>query len=233
MPDTKELFDSIAPSYDRINDILSFGIHRFWRNKLLSFILPEQPQSMLDLCTGTGDILLLCATKVKSLQKAVGLDISPVMLELARRKFHKLSNHFSPLPQCEFQLHDVSSIPFPANTFDLVTVAFGIRNVPKIESTLAESCRILKPGGSLYVLEFGLPKNKLVALFYRAYLRFLLPCLGYIISKKTSPFYYLGSSALAFPCGPDFCALLKKSGFTTVSFYPLLLGICWLYQSRK
>ncbi|MCC6934029.1 MAG: bifunctional demethylmenaquinone methyltransferase/2-methoxy-6-polyprenyl-1,4-benzoquinol methylase UbiE [Deltaproteobacteria bacterium] len=233
MPDTEALFDSIARSYDSINDYLSFGIHRYWRQQLLKRGQKNSPQKLLDLCTGTGDLLFLLIRQISSLKEAIGIDISNKMLAEARDKLSKQNKNI--LQRCNTAFFQISAtkVPFPESYFDLITIGFGIRNVPQIDSTLQECRRLLQPGGKLLILEFGRPINPLVNRFYQIYLRVILPTLGGLLSGTKKPYKYLATSAIEFPRGNAFTSLMEAAGFTDNSAHPLLWGICWLYEGSK
>jgi demethylmenaquinone methyltransferase/2-methoxy-6-polyprenyl-1,4-benzoquinol methylase len=222
-----EMFDTIAPKYDFLNRFLSLGIDQGWRKKALAKLENLQPKRMLDVATGTGDVAIMAARLLKP-EKIIGIDISRGMLEGGRKKIqqHDLQDVI------ELQTGDSETINFPQNTFDAVTVAFGVRNFENLEKGLAEIYRVLKPGGRLVVLEFSKPFVPGFKQVFNWYTRFVSPQIAGTISNKKA-YQYLNNSIKAFPEGKDFVAVLDKTGFKHTSCKPLTSGICSIYCGDK
>lgn len=223
------LFNEVATTYDKINAILSFGIDKYWRKKISTFVPKNSTLTLLDLATGTGDQLFSLIKHRKNITKAVGIDLAGKMLAIAKEKSEKM--HLS--KKTEFLEASALQIPFEENSFDLLTMSFGIRNVTSISSCFSEMLRVLKPHGKVYILEFSLPKSKLFKFFYLFYLRKVLPSLGKLLSKNNKAYSYLNQTIETFPYGNAFCEKLKESGFSNVKSMPLTFGIVHLYSAEK
>lgn len=223
-----EMFDDIAPKYDFLNRFLSLGIDKTWRKKAIANIGKENPSSMLDVATGTGDMAILAAEKLQ-LKRIEGIDISSGMLEIGRKKIEAkgLSNviHLS--------VGDSANLQFAENEFDAVTVAFGVRNFAHLEKGLAEIYRVLKPGGQLMILEFSRPKNALFKKLYNFYMQVVTPNAGGLFSRNKKAYSYLNESVMAFPERENFLAILENCGFKKATFKTLTLGICCIYSAHK
>jgi demethylmenaquinone methyltransferase/2-methoxy-6-polyprenyl-1,4-benzoquinol methylase len=221
------MFDQISPTYDRANRLLSFGQDIRWRKKL-SETAPFECKNILDVATGTADLLLtLISDRPESV--GVGVDLSKKMLALGQNKVSKLDlDH-----RVKLQVADASSLPFADRSFDLITIAFGIRNVEKSEAALKEMVRVLKPGGQALILEFSLPKNPLIKWPYLLYFRHVLPFLGGVISKQPQAYRYLNQTVEAFPAVLDFSNRLQDCGFSEVSAHALTFGVAHIYCARK
>ena len=222
------MFDQIAFRYDFLNRLLSGGIDIYWRKKALKQLTSVQPSLMLDVATGTGDVAIM-ANKYLKPKKIIGIDISEGMLELGKKKVAKLLLN----NEIEFQLGDSEAIKFPDDTFDAVTVAFGVRNFEDLEKGLREMLRVLKPGGKLVVLEFSRPKQAAFKGLYNFYMKAVAPQAGRWLSKNKEAYQYLHSSVKAFPEGETFLHILQKVGFSETTFKSLSLGICTIYCGRK
>ncbi|NCU02947.1 MAG: bifunctional demethylmenaquinone methyltransferase/2-methoxy-6-polyprenyl-1,4-benzoquinol methylase UbiE [Chitinophagaceae bacterium] len=223
-----EMFDDIAPRYDFLNRFLSAGIDVSWRRKALAKLEALKPQLMLDVATGTGDVAIMAARQLQ-LQKIIGIDISEKMLEGGREKVKTKG-----LEQIiELKSGDSETINFPDNTFDAVTVAFGVRNFENLEKGISEIYRVLKPGGRLVVLEFSKPKLPGVTQAYQLYMSIVAPQVAGAFSKNKKAYQYLNKSINAFPEGKNFVAVLNKTGFINTSCKPLTLGICTIYCGDK
>ncbi len=224
-----EMFDRIAPTYDLLNHLLSMGRDYAWRRRVAGLLAEGRDLKVVDLATGTGDLLIALLRHGPSLAEAVGLDVSSRMLDVFRRKLCRggLADRVK-LVQA-----DASATPFPEGTFDAVTMAFGIRNTSDVRATLREIHRILKPGGAALILEFSLPKSRLPRWCYLKYLRFGIPLIGAIVSRDRQAYRYLNESIEAFYSPGDFCALLKETGFAEVSATPLTWGVASIYQGVK
>ncbi|MFT3825550.1 MAG: bifunctional demethylmenaquinone methyltransferase/2-methoxy-6-polyprenyl-1,4-benzoquinol methylase UbiE [Chitinophagaceae bacterium] len=222
------MFDQIAFRYDFLNRFLSGGIDIYWRKRAIKELREINPQLVLDVATGTGDLAI---TTYKYLQpkKIVGIDISEKMLEIGRQKVDKLllNNHI------ELQSGDSEAINFPDNTFDAITVAFGVRNFESLEKGLGEMYRTLKPGGKVMVLEFSKPRRVWFKGLYNFYMNIVAPGAGQLVSKNKEAYQYLNKSVKAFPEGETFLHILQQVGFTETTLKRLSLGICTIYCGRK
>jgi len=222
------MFNRIAPYYDLLNRVLSLGIDTVWRKKAINTLKSDKPQVILDVATGTADVAMETARRLQP-ERIIGIDISAQMLEVGQRKIEKRGLD----TVIELQEGDSENLPFPDNTFDAVTVAFGVRNFEHLEKGLAEMNRVLKPGGKLVVLEFSKPTLFPFKQLFNGYFKYILPAIGRLTSKDPKAYRYLYESVQAFPDGQDFVHILDKTGYTQNQCKPLTLGICSLYQGRK
>ena len=223
-----KMFDNIAPWYDFLNHFLSLGIDISWRKKAIRALKPVQPKMMLDVATGTAD-LAIEANRQLNPEKIIGVDIANEMLEVGRKKLRKKSLD----EKIELQLGDSENLPFSDNTFDAVTVAFGVRNFENLEIGMREMNRVLKPGGVIVVLEFSRPTVFPFKQLYNFYFRNMLPVIGRITSKDPKAYSYLYESVQAFPDGKDFVKVLENTGYQSATYKPLTLGVCSIYQAVK
>lgn len=221
------MFNNIAPKYDFLNQLLSLGIHKGWRKKAIQLLAPKKPKKILDIATGTGDFAIE-AMKLQP-EKVVGVDISEGMLKLGVEKIHKLQLE----KHIELKLGDSENLPFEDNSFDAITVGFGVRNFEHLEKGIAEIYRVLNQGGTLAVLEFSKPKNFPIKQVYNFYFRYITPTVGKIFSKDASAYTYLPESVKAFPDGEDFLNVLRKAGFKECKAMPLTFGIASIYIGNK
>lgn len=220
--DVRKMFDEISGKYDLMNDILSFGIHRGWRKKTVRKSNAKQGGKVLDLATGTGDLAFAFKKAVGSEGQVTGLDFSPEMLAIARKKASRYN------ADVEFIEGDALSLPFEDNTFDISSIAFGIRNVDSNEQCLIEMARVVKPGGRVMVLEFGSPKG-FFEHFYKFYSKFVIPGLGRLFSRQYA-YHYLPETAAKYPCREDFISIMDSAGkFSGSRYYALSGGIAYLY----
>ncbi len=222
------MFDNIAPWYDFLNHFLSLGIDIRWRKKTIASLRELQPKSILDVATGTGD-LAIEAMRQLSPEKVTGIDIANEMLEVGRLKLR--NKHLA--DKVELLLGDSENIGFADNTFDAVTVAFGVRNFENLEIGLAEMLRVTRPGGMVAILEFSKPKMFPFKQLYNFYFKNLLPLIGRITSRDPKAYSYLYESVQAFPDGKDFANVLEKIGYQSATYKPFTLGICTLYLAKK
>ena len=224
-----QMFDRIAATYDPVNRLLSFGLDRKWREKVNSLLPKKSDIRLLDLATGTADqILMLC--KINSnIGPSIGMDLSEGMLEKGREKVRQQGRD----QQIELRTGDAVELPLDDESFDAITMSFGIRNVPDVPAALREMVRVLRPGAKSLILEFSLPKNPLIRAGHLFYLRYVLPAVGGIISGDYQAYKYLNTSIEAFPYGDDFCSLLTDSGFKQVKHHPVTFGIATVYEATK
>jgi demethylmenaquinone methyltransferase/2-methoxy-6-polyprenyl-1,4-benzoquinol methylase len=225
-----EMFDQIAPRYDFLNRFLSAGIDVSWRKKAIRELQSVSPQKILDVATGTADVAILTSQILKpSPDMIVGIDISEGMLELGRKKLkqRQLDQHIV------LQQGDSEAINFPDESFDAITVAFGVRNFANLEKGLTEMLRVLKPGGKLVVLEFSKPVVPGARQLYNLYTRLIAPQAGKWIAKNQAAYKYLNDSIQAFPEGNRFLSILNQCGYTQSYKKILSLGICTIYCASK
>jgi demethylmenaquinone methyltransferase/2-methoxy-6-polyprenyl-1,4-benzoquinol methylase len=218
----QSMFGSIAQRYDLANTVLSFGVHHLWKRRAVK-ALPHPPSGrILDLCTGTGDLLVLLRKRFPSV---VGADFSLPMLRVGQvRPGHQ------ELPLVQ---GDALRLPFPDKSFDGVTVAFGVRNLESLSLGLSEMARVLKPGGALVVLEFGQPPGVLFGALYRWYSKWIMPHIGGGLTGNKDAYNYLPETAAEFPCGQRFVDQLTQCGYVNSSVQTLTFGIAYLYVGRK
>ncbi len=224
----EEMFDKIAFRYDFLNHLLSAGIDRGWRKKAIKQLKELNPQNILDVATGTGDVAIL-AKKILNPKKITGIDISDGMLEIGKKKIIKLGLQ----KQVELLKGDSETIGFTDNSFDAVTVAFGVRNFEDLEKGLLEIKRVMRPGGKLVVLEFSKPTLPVIKNLYNFYLNKFAPKIGTIISKNKNAYRYLNDSVQKFPERKAFVDILDTLGYKNTSCKTLSLGICSIYCGEK
>lgn len=224
----EDMFDRIAVRYDFINHLLSGGIDVSWRRKAIRMLKKDNPQTILDVATGTGDMAIL-ACKLLRPEKVTGIDLSSEMLDLGRKKVEK--EGFT--SKIELLKGDGETINFPANSFDAIMAAFGVRNFENLENGLKEMLRALKPGGRLVILEFSKPRHSGFRSLYNLYLGIVAPEVAGWFRQNKQAYRYLGESTKAFPDRWRFLEILDKTGFTETSCKPLSLGICCIYSGRK
>ncbi len=222
-------FDAIAPTYDILNHILSFGMDFFWRRRLTGLITRKDKLRILDMATGTGDLIVSLLRRNHNITETVGLDISKNMLALCNRKIarHRLTERVN------LVCADATDSKLANESFDVITIGFGIRNTPDTSATLAEIYRLLKSGGMTLILEFSMPANKIIRKFYLLYLRYYVPLLGRIISKNRHAYRYLNTSIEKFHSMEDFCRLMQKTGFENIKVTKLTFGIASIYKGIK
>jgi len=223
-----DMFNHIAGKYDFLNRFLSIGIDVIWRKKALKHLKSINPKTILDVATGTADVAIM-ASNLLHPQQIIGIDISEGMLEIGRKKIDKKGLQ----DVIKLQLGDSESIDFEENTFDAVTVAFGVRNFQNLEKGLSEINRVLKPGGKLMVLEFSKPTNPLVKQIYTLYMKIITPNIGKLFSKNKEAYAYLDESIKKFPEGKEFIEILNQLGYQQPYCKPLSAGICSIYCGIK
>ncbi|SFW72160.1 demethylmenaquinone methyltransferase / 2-methoxy-6-polyprenyl-1,4-benzoquinol methylase [Sinomicrobium oceani] len=222
-----KMFDTISGKYDGLNRVISFGIDIKWRKKVVQIVKDTNPETILDIATGTGDLAINLAQTGAG--KIIGLDISSGMLEVGKKKIaeKKLEDTI------EMVLGDSENLPFEDNTFDAITVAFGVRNFENLEKGLSEILRVLRPGGCFVILETSVPTKPPYKQGYNLYTRHVLPVIGKVFSKDRSAYKYLSESASVFPHGEKLNNILSKIGFIKVQNHPQTLGVATIYVASK
>ncbi|WP_407425607.1 bifunctional demethylmenaquinone methyltransferase/2-methoxy-6-polyprenyl-1,4-benzoquinol methylase UbiE [Arcticibacter sp.] len=223
-----DMFNNISKTYDFLNHFMSLGIDILWRKKAIGELKKIKPQLMLDVATGTGDFAFE-AIQILNPAKVIGVDISQGMLDVADQKIKKrgLSDRF------EVRLGDSEKLLFEDNTFDAVTVAFGVRNYENLEQGLSDMLRVLKPGGKIVILEFSKPQKFPIKQLYNFYFNSVTPAIGKMFSKNNDAYKYLPESVAAFPDGKNFLTLMHQVGFKDTKFQPLTFGISSIYTGVK
>jgi demethylmenaquinone methyltransferase/2-methoxy-6-polyprenyl-1,4-benzoquinol methylase len=222
-----QMFDTISGNYDGLNRVISFGIDIKWRKKVLKLVSDKNPKTVLDIATGTGDLAILMTNT--SAEKIIGLDISAGMLEVGRNKI-KAKNLSDKI---EMILADSENMPFEDNTFDAITVAFGVRNFENLDKGLTEILRVLKPDGIFVILETSVPDKTPYKQGYTFYSKNILPLIGKLFSKDNSAYQYLSESASVFPYGEALNNILRKIGFIEVKSMPQTFGVATIYSASK
>lgn len=217
-----KMFDTISPTYDRVNAIMTFRRDKYWRRKVGDFFPDCEKIELLDCATGTGDQIFTLLEKVVS---AVGIDLSEEMIRIAKQKDKE--------KKVQWGVASALDIPYADESFDCATMSFGIRNVTDVPRCLKEIHRVLKKGGRILILECSLPKNPLVKFGHLFYMRTLLPRIGGWIANNAKAYSYLNRTVETFPSGEHFCKLMEDAGFQKVKANPLTLGVVSIYQGDK
>ncbi|MGZ4078499.1 MAG: bifunctional demethylmenaquinone methyltransferase/2-methoxy-6-polyprenyl-1,4-benzoquinol methylase UbiE, partial [Bacteroidia bacterium] len=207
--------------------LLSMGIHKGWRRKAIRLLQDKKPKTILDIATGTGDFAIE-AMKLNP-EKITGVDISEGMLKFGIEKINKLGLQ----NKIELKLGDSESLPFPENSFDAITVGFGVRNFENLEKGINDIYRVLNPAGMIAILEFSKPRKFPIKQFYNFYFKIITPAIGKLFSKDSSAYTYLPESVNAFPDGQEFLEVLKKAGFKETKAIPVTFGIASIYIAKK
>jgi demethylmenaquinone methyltransferase/2-methoxy-6-polyprenyl-1,4-benzoquinol methylase len=224
----RRMFNSIAPSYDLLNHLLSLNVDRYWRWKTTKLVPPRGDDPILDVCTGTGDMALAYARTAGPGIRIVGTDFCREMLVPACDKARRQRGYI------EFLEADTQRLPFADSLFQITTVAFGLRNVTDTDRGIAEMVRVTKPGGCVAILEFSKPRHWLFGRLYQLYFKRVLPFVGQLISRsKDNAYRYLPASVQEFPDGEALAERLRRHGLTDVRFHPLTFGIATLYMGTK
>ncbi len=224
----EQMFDTISGNYDGLNRVISLGIDQKWRRKVVEMIAAVQPDAILDIATGTGDLALQFAAKIPA-SRIVGLDLSEGMLSIARKKVKG-----TPISEkVSFVKGDSENLPFEDNSFDAITVSFGIRNFETLEKGLAEILRVLKPKGIFVILETSVPTKFPWKQGYHVYSKGILPVIGRLFSKDKVAYKYLSESAAVFPHGERLNNILRKIGFIQVKNKPQTFGVATIYTASK
>lgn len=223
----RQMFNNIAPSYDLLNHLLSFNIDHYWRWRTTRLVPPVGDGPILDMCTGTGDLALAYHRASKGKVPIIGADFSHAMLERAKKKTAAHGN-------ISLFEADAQKLPFPDNSFQIATVAFGLRNVTDTDRGISEMTRVTQPGGKVAILEFSKPRSRLLGGLYQFYFRHVLPNVGQAISRsKDNAYRYLPASVQEFPDGAALASKLESHGLVEVRYYPLTFGIATLYVGMK
>ena len=224
----EQMFDNIAPTYDKLNHRLSLNIDRGWRRKAVKALAPYRPQTLLDIATGTGDFAIMAARMLKP-QRVAGADISEGMLAIGRQK--AAAEGLDGI--IDFSREDCMALSYPDGSFDAVTAAFGIRNFADLDRGLAEMCRVLKTGGHLSVVELTHPVAFPMKQLFSVYSHTVLPVYGRLVSHDKAAYKYLTETIEAFPQGEQMVEILRRAGFAEASFRRLTFGICTMYFATK
>lgn len=224
----QNMFDGIAADYDKLNHILSLNIDKIWRRKAVRCLVGDKPDAkVLDVACGTGDFTIAIAKKLNKDGEVTGIDISEEMMRVGREKIARLGIN------AELISGDCEDLPFADNTFDRISVGFGVRNFEHIDLGLAQMLRVLKPGGRLVILELSIPTNPFFKWCYKLYFLKILPAIGGLVSGSRGAYTYLPESVLHFPAPDKFAAMMRNAGFGNVKHKSLTLGICRMYIGKK
>ena len=221
------MFDDISSTYDKVNNFISLGLDNIWKKRAVKLATLNHPENLLDLATGTADLPLRLAKR--GLRKIEGIDISPGMLEQGRIRVEKakLSDVIN------LQVGDSEDLPFEDNSFDAVTVSYGLRNFAHLEVGLQEAKRVLKPGGIFVALETSVPTAFIIRVGYKFFTKTIMPIIGRIMSGDKDAYKYLSTSANNFPCGKAMVAILEQEGFVKVKAKPQFFGAASIYVAHK
>lgn len=222
-----QMFNSIAHRYDFLNHFFSLGIDVLWRRKAIRLLKKDAPKTVLDIATGTGDFAFE-ALRLNP-DKVVGIDISSGMIAVGNQKVNKRKVN----AKVQLKLGDSENLEFADNSFDAITVGFGVRNFEHLEKGLSEMARVLKPGGQAAILEFSKPRKFPIKQLYYFYFKTLMPLIGKMVSKDSSAYTYLPESVMAFPEGDAMKQIILKAGYNSCTIYPLTGGIASIYLARK
>ena len=225
----REMFDDIAPTYDRLNHVLSMNVDKLWRRHALQEIVDGTPQRILDVACGTGDSTISIARAAAEGSEVIGADISEGMMALVKGKAEKAGVG----ERITLQVADGEALPYGEGAFDRVTCAFGIRNFEHKERGLAEFHRVLKPGGKAVILELSVPQNLLVRWAYDLYFLHVLPGIGGAVSGNRAAYKYLPASVHNFPSPIDFCGMMTEAGFRNVRCRTFSLGLCRMFVGER
>ncbi len=241
--EVQDLFSSIAGSYDLANDLITFGIARRWRRSLVDWSLEGLPPvtRVLDCATGTGDLVfefsraLSRRSRPADLDRAraieiTGCDFCEPMLNIASEKANRMQR--SSLPKIKFEVADATALPYSTDTFDVCSIAYGIRNVQDVPLALSEMARVTRPGGHVMILETGVAENRALRLFVDLHFKKIVPALGGLVSGRRAAYDYLQKTSRAFPSGSEFCDVLMLTGhFSSVEYRPFLGGASFVYRA--
>ena len=224
----KKLFDNIASDYDRLNHILSLNIDKGWRKRAVKETIDSnEPMQVLDVACGTGDFTIEIARKAAPGSKITGIDLSEGMMKIGREKIA------SAAVEATLEYGDCEALTYADNSFDRITVGFGVRNFEHLELGLKEMYRVLKKGGKLVILELSIPSNSFIRWCYKLYFLKILPAIGGWVSGNRGAYNYLPASVLHFPAPDKFQAMMREAGFPTVEHKAFTFGICRMYVGEK
>ena len=221
------MFDNISANYDGLNRVISFGIDISWRKKVVQLVSKNNPKQILDIATGTGDLAIMMSQL--NPDKIIGLDISAGMLDVGKQKIANVNLS----DKIDMVVGDSENMPFKDNTFDAITVSFGVRNFANLDKGLTEIKRVLKPGGTFVVLETSNPTKFPFKQGYKFYTTYILPFIGKIFSRDKAAYSYLCESANIFPFGEAFDNILQKNGFINTEYRPVTFGVATIYSATK
>ncbi len=225
----QQMFDNIAPTYDKLNHIMSLNVDKLWRRHALKEIVDGTPQRILDVACGTGDSTISIARAAAEGTKVTGVDISEGMMALVTEKAEKAGV----LDRIDLQVADGEALPYEEGTFDRVTCAFGIRNFEHKEKGLEEFRRVLRPGGRAVILELSVPQNKVLRWAYDLYFLHILPWVGGKVSGDKAAYKYLPASVHNFPAPKEFCRMMEEAGFRSVRFRTFTFGLCRMFTGER
>ena len=225
----KKMFDGIAPSYDRLNHLMSLGVDRRWRRRAVKEVVDGSAQQILDIACGTGDLTVDIAKAAGAGSKVTGSDISEGMMSFVMSK----AAHEGVSERIRLKVADGCNLPWEDGSFDRVTCAFGIRNFEDKSKGLKEFCRVIRPGGKMIILELSVPSNKFLLALYKLYFLHVMPWIGGMISGDKAAYRYLPASVMAFPSPETFCGMISAAGFRTVRHRAFTMGLCRMYIGEK
>lgn len=224
-----KMFDQISPTYDLANRVMTFNLDQLWRKKMVSMLPKKEEMFLLDCATGTADQLITLMENTKQIKQAIGVDLAAEMVAIGEKKVQ----HKPYAKALSFQIASALDLPFKDNTFDCVTISFGIRNVTDVKKALSEFYRVLKPQGRVLILEGTVPKNRALQKIHLFYLRHFLPRIGAMISKNNYAYRYLNETIETFPSGETFCSLMREVGFKDAKANLQTGGIATIYSGNK
>ena len=227
--DSWKMFNDIAGRYDFLNRLLSLGQDVRWRYALKQFLPEHEGQTLLDLATGTADVLIVLAKDNLKIHRGYGVDPADKMLEIGRAKIKAKGLE----DRLMLQQGDAQELPFLNETFDCVTISFGIRNIPDLRLALMEMFRVTKTGGRVLILEFSKPENPILKAGHWVYLQTIVPLVGFLFSGNFKAYTYLNQTIQTFPYGDRFCKILKQMGFVDIVPHPLMGGAATIYVAHK
>lgn len=223
----EKMFDNVSGNYDLLNRIITWRRDKRWRKTVLKLIAKRKPDRILDIATGTGDMALLLSRTNAS--HILAVDISRGMLDVANKKIQ----HYNLQERIRTEIQDAENLTLPDSSFDVTTIIFGVRNFENLEKGLAEAHRVVKPGGTLVVLETSVPDNLLLKLGYLFYTKRVMPAIASLLAKDKGAYTYLSESALKFPYGREFAKILENVGFNQVKSIPQMGGLSTIYYAEK
>ena len=224
----REMFDSIAPAYDFMNRMMTFGIDKLWRLRAVNMLRRKSPQHILDVATGTGDLAMLMFKKLRP-GRITGIDLSPGMIAVAEKKVAEAGLDGA----IRFMNEGCRDLPFAPEVFDCITVAYGVRNFEHLDRGYAEMYRVMQRGGTLCVIELSTPRSPLVKPFYKFYTRHIIPWVGKAVSRDVRAYSYLPESIAAVPQGEEMLQLISEAGFKNCRCRRFTFGTCSVYLAEK